>query len=212
MATRKSLTALLACVFPALLMTGISGVSPAAASAVTKIHSVDWGDAAVPGAVCDAPHQIRLHNGSDMINAPPRLVARTSRVVVREATVAYGHVQGDRDDTAAVNVSCATTAGTADGEIADSWVIYRTHGRSLRTIGILTTQQPAAADLPHVPYFDVGPGGIVIRPGSITVHEVWYDPSDATCCPSRAATTVWTVGRHGALVATSTTASTRPGT
>lgn len=212
MGTRNSLMALLAGVLLALLMPGTSGDAPAAASAATKIHSVDWDNAAVPGAVCDAPHKIRLHNGSATINTPPGLVATTSRVVVREATVAYGDVQGNRDDLAAVNVSCASTAGTADAEIADSWVIYRARGRSLRAVGILTPRQPAAAGLPHVPYFDVGPSGIVLRPGRITVREVWYDPSDATCCPSRAATTVWSVGRRGALTAISTTASIRSGT
>jgi hypothetical protein len=212
MATRKSLMALPAGLLLALLMTGTSADSPAAASAATKIHSVDWENTAVPGAVCDAPHKIRLHNGSATIITPPGLVATTSRVVVREATVAYGDVQGNRDDTAAVNVSCASTGGTADAEITDSWVIYRARGHSLRTLGILTSRQPEATGIPHVPYFDVGPGGIILRPGRITVREVWYDPNDATCCPSRAATTVWTVGRHGALTPRSTTASTRSGT
>jgi hypothetical protein len=72
MATRKSLMALPAGLLLALLMTGTSADSPAAASAATKIHSVDWENTAVPGAVCDAPHKIRLHNGSATIITPPR--------------------------------------------------------------------------------------------------------------------------------------------
>jgi hypothetical protein len=54
-----------------------------------------------------------------------------------------------------------------------------------------------------VPIFDFEPGGIEIQPGQITVKEGWYGPSDATCCPTGQATTVWTFGQ-GAITPTTT--------
>jgi hypothetical protein len=207
MPTKRSQIAVLACV-PLSVLTPV--ILSAAASAAVGIHAVDWGDVSVPGAVCHAPHAIRLHQGSATINAPAGL--GTSRVVARETTVVFGRLQGAREDAAAVNVSCSTPGGTADGELADSWVIYRSHGSALRILGTLAPEQPAETGLPHVPYFDVDSGGITLHRGTITVRELWYATGDATCCPSETATTVWAVGPHGKLTATSTTPSTRTGT
>ena len=211
MPTKRNQIAVLVCALPALLAVFAPSVLSAAASATTQIHLVDWKDVSVPGVVCEAPHAIRLRNGSATINSPAGLVTMTSRVVARETTVVFGNLEGDRDDAAAVNVSCSSPGGTADGEIADSWVIYRSQGSALRILGTLAPKQPAETGLPHVPYFDISSGGLTLRPGRITVREVWYGAGDATCCPSEAATTVWTVGHRGALTAISTTTSTRPG-
>src|ERR1035437_3418035 len=116
------------------------------------IHSVDWGDVTVPGAVCDARQAIKLNAGKATINTPPGVVAGTPSVIIEESGVTYGNLSGTGQDDAAVNVWCTNTGGTADGQIADSWVIFTAHVGSLRVIGTLVPQQPSNATLPHVAY------------------------------------------------------------
>jgi hypothetical protein len=94
------------------------------------------------------------------------------------------------DNTAALLVVCSNTAGTADGQIAFTWVVFAATASGPQVIGTLTPQEPSTILAEHVPYFD-NRHGISIRPGSVTVKELWYGPADATCCPSGQATTTW---------------------
>lgn len=187
-----------------------SGSTATAAPATTttndalKIQSVNWPDIEVPGSVCKSAEPIELHAGTATIATPAGLNAGTPQVVISESKVEYGDLNGSGQDDAAVNLWCANTGGTADGQLMDSWVIYTAETGTLGVVGILVPQQPASPNLPHVAYFDTDPGGLAMQPGTITVKEVWYGPNDPTCCPSIMASTKWTFA-HGALKATGTT-------
>ncbi len=178
---------------------GGAAARPTATHAV-RIHSVDWGDVAVPGSVCDGSEPIQLRAGRATVDAPPALHAGTPRVTVSASHPVYGNLTGAGQDEAAVNVWCDDTTGTADGQLADSWVIYNADSGSLRVLGTLTPAPAAAAGV-HVSYFDTGPGGITMAPGKITATELSYGPEDATCCPSVRTTGVW-IYADGVLRAT----------
>ena len=72
--------------------------------------------------------------------------------------VRYGDIDGDRPDDAAVNVWCDNGSGTADGQLADAWVIFAEGGSNLVVLGVLTPKQRYNPDV-HVPYFDGDPEG-----------------------------------------------------
>jgi hypothetical protein len=159
----------------------------------TAFQSVDWDDIEVPGSVCHASEPIQMSQGNATIPTPAGVDAGTPQVDISEWTsVVYGDLYGTGQNVAALNVWCANTGGTADGQLQDSWVIFADEAGTLQTLTTLTPQQPSTAGF-HVPFFDFDPGGIEIQPGQITVKEDWYGPSDATCCPSGQATTVWRV-------------------
>jgi hypothetical protein len=149
--------------------------------------SVHWDRATLPGAVCGASAPIKLAHGTADIKSS-RWVGT---VVVGLAEVRYGDLTGHGPDQVALNIWCTTTSGTADGQLADSWVIFTAGSTGPQEIGILVPQQPFSPVTPHVPYFSQSAGAIAIQVGHITVHELWYGPVDATCCPSGQATTVW---------------------
>lgn len=166
------------------------------------IQTVDWKNVTLPGSVCGALQPIRLQSGQATV-ASSRFPGMTT-VHVSLSTVVYGDLTGSGQDQAAVNIWCDNGSGTADGQLADSWVVYSAATRTLQVVGTLTTQQPGNPNSPHVAYFNTAAGGIVIAPGKITVHELWYASQDPTCCPSVQATTVWTYA-NGALTRTGTT-------
>lgn len=156
-----------------------------------EFQSVDWDDVEVPGAVCDASQPIQMSKGNATIPTPAGVNAGTPQVDVSEwSSVVYGNLYGTGQNVAALNVFCANTGGTADGQVQDSWVIFADTAGTLQTLTTLTPQQPSTPGF-HVPIFDYDPGGIEIQPGQITVKEAWYGPSDMTCCPTGQATTVW---------------------
>lgn len=154
-----------------------------------SIRNVDWSSVTVPGQVCDAPQPIQLTRRGATINAPPGLGAGTPQVMIGAWEVVYGDLNGAAPSVAALGVMCTNTGRTADGQIKDSWVVYSDVRGSLQVIGMMT---PQILGTGHVPLFDDRPGGIEIRPGTITVKQRWYGPHDGTCCPSGRATTVWT--------------------
>lgn len=162
--------------------------APVPSSRPMPIRSADWQDVTVPGSVCGAAQPIRLSGGKAAIPAPPSLHAGTPQVIISLDKMVYGDLNGTGQDVAAADIWCANTSGTADGQITNSSVIYSGAPGALHVLGVLRPRQPSAADLPHVPYF----AGLVIAPGRVTAHELWYAAADPTCCPSIHATTVWT--------------------
>jgi hypothetical protein len=105
--------------------------------------------------------------------------------------VQYGDLDGHGPNQAALDIWCDNGGGTADGQLADAWVMFTATTAGPRVIGVLTPQEPVPAPGWHVPYFDDLPGGITMRPGQVVVHELWYGPGDGICCPQDRATTVW---------------------
>lgn len=164
---------------------------------------VDWNAVTVPGSVCDGVQPIVLRAGTATIDAPPGVDAGTPQLVVSEGQVIYGDLLGGGQEVAAVNVWCSNTGGTADGQYKDSWIVYSADTGAPQVIGVMTPQvrgDPAS----HVPYFDTDRMGIEIDTRRIIARQLWYGPSDSTCCPTGRATTVWSYA-HGVLTATSTT-------
>lgn len=104
----------------------------------------------------------------------------------------FGDLYGPGHDIAAVNVWCSGAHGTAADQLENSWVLFTDNGGTVQPLTTLLPRQPSFDRTGvHVPYFDSSRGGIVIAPGSITVHELWYRPKNSTCCPSQHVTTVW---------------------
>jgi len=164
-------------------------VAPPTGTPLT-LAAVAWPDVTVPGAVCGAPGALHLHDGSAMVASPPALHAGTAEVVARLGTVVDGTLAGA--PVAAVRVSCATTSGTADGQLDDSWVIYGVVAGTLRVLADLQPRQPAGAPAPHAPTFAAGTGALRWSGDQLVVQELWWAPGDATCCPTLRASTVWT--------------------
>jgi len=157
------------------------------------LRSVDWSDLTVPGSVCHLPAPVALRDGQATVAAPASLHAGTPDVVIGAALPpTFGDLLGTGiDNSAALLVSCANTGGTADGQLAFTWLVYEATPSGPRMIGALTPQEPSDILAGHVAYFDSLSGGVTIAPGAISVDELWYGPSDPTCCPSGRATTTW---------------------
>ena len=155
----------------------------------------EWATAEIPGSVCGASKPIHLIGGTAVVMGSH--LHGYPYVHAALGVVRYGDIDGDRPDDAAVNVWCDNGSGTADGQLADAWVIFAEGGSNLVVLGVLTPKQRYNPDV-HVPYFDGDPGGISMAPGRTVVKELWYGPVDATCCPSGRATSVWTY-RNGRL-------------
>jgi hypothetical protein len=112
--------------------------------------------------------------------------------VYREEHVAYGDLDGDGRDEAALGVVCANRGGTAAGQIAFAQVVFALSAGKLRVIGIVTPQGPAAAGR-HAPLVTVQ---ILTR--RIVATEYFYGPHDGDCCASGRVRTIW-LYNHGVL-------------
>ena len=93
------------------------------------LHTVDWGDIAVPGRSCLHADDIQLHNGEALLpdtvhgnptkpeSNGPRYDALYEGRVPRD-------LEGDGHDYAFVPLGCNNNGGTADGLILDSFAVY----------------------------------------------------------------------------------------
>ncbi|WP_241839431.1 hypothetical protein [Streptomyces sp. Root1295] len=109
---------------------------------------------------------------------------------MRSQQVNYGDFEGDSRVEAAVYVGCDDDGITQNTQIAAGYVVFGRAGKNLVVLGSITAQQESQAAYPTA----------LVRPefarGRITVHEKWYRFSDAHCCPTGNATTVWTREGH----------------
>jgi hypothetical protein len=177
---------------------GAERSNPAAAASALDIHTVDWAGVTLPGAVCDASHPIRLHHSSAILTPIPRRWSRDSFAGKRGPTVdsagdavVFGDLAGSGEDDAGLNVDCNNGGGTADGALLYSWVIFSARGGRLSAVGVVTPRVQPHEVLPTLLT-------IAIAPGTVTAHEYFYGPDDATCCATGRATTTWTYA-DGAL-------------
>jgi hypothetical protein len=165
---------------------------PVRASA-PDLHRIHWNGVTLPGAACDAPSPIHLHDGRALVTPVPARFAHDSFgaqhglavfAAGREG-VTYGDLAGAGSEAAGVRVDCTNGGGSADGELMFSWVIFAAAGSRPSVLGIVTARVQPAHELPTLMT-------IAIAPGRITVHESFYGPGDPTCCSSGRATTIWT--------------------
>lgn len=184
--------------------TASSHSAPGTTATAPGLRAIDWNNAVIPASVCGATQPIHLRNGEAVVDS-----ARWPdfpRVHVTLGRAQYGDLGGDAHQVAAVDVWCDNGGGTADGQLAETWVIFTGDASGPRVIGALTPQQPPNPDTPHVPYFGEA---LQMLPGRIVTDELWYGPADGTCCPSGRATTVWTYS-DDSLRATATSIDTQP--
>jgi len=165
------------------------------ASTALDLRQVDWQGVTLPAQVCGGSNRpVKLNHGLATI---PNPIDGTATVFTNGSPT-YGTLTGTGvTAVAALNVSC-NIGGTAAGDLWDGYVLYTGQGGTLRSIGIITPR--AAAKNEHVSYVEK----IQISHGQITAYEDFYNPSDADCCPSGRATSVW-VYRDGQLLRQATT-------
>ena len=159
--------------------------------ASADLHRVDWKRIILPGAACGATKPIRVDApgpwGDALVRSAvfpwlPAIVVSTAWNGVR-----YGDLDGDGRDEAVIDVVCSNAGGTASGQYAFSSVIFASDGRWLRSVGIVTPQQPLHPRTTHTPVM-----WAEIRPGKVIAHEAWYGANDGTCCSSGRVRTIWT--------------------
>ncbi|MFD4689140.1 hypothetical protein [Streptomyces sp. NPDC058463] len=151
--------------------------------APADLRDVDWAAIPFPGEFCAVPGLVRfdaeLEARARSETWGPVRIRRTTRVV-------YGNFDGDTRDEAIVYVGCDDDGVTQNTQIAAGYVVFGHAGRNLVVLGSITPQQKSRASYPTA----------LVRPefaeGRITVYEKWYRTSDAHCCPTGDATTVWT--------------------
>jgi hypothetical protein len=145
-------------------------------------HGVNWGDVTIPGQLCKVSGPIRLHNGHATVHTSGFGMA----LDVQMLTVTRGDL-GHGLQVAALQVWCDNTGGTADGELAEGIVVFDSPGGHPHLLGTLTPQYRTSAML-HIPFIVVNR---IENSGHVAVTEFFYNSSNATCCPSGRATTLW---------------------
>ncbi|MFF4578456.1 hypothetical protein [Streptomyces sp. NPDC001389] len=160
--------------------------SPAAVGTIgpapEDLHTVDWAHTPVPGDICGVPGLVRFDEKGEAWG--------TSRtwgpvLVNLQRDVAYGDIDGDGRDEAAVTIGCHNGGGTAAGRLAWGGVLIGRTGGNLTVIGTLTPRQQLPQSMPTQVAFQIALHQVV-------VHENWFRDGDSTCCPSGTAITVWT--------------------
>lgn len=153
------------------------------------VHAVDWRTAVLPGSICGASQPIRLRDGTAIVRSTRWRPYRRIHVDTRFARVAYGDLDGDGRDEAALGVDCDNGGGTADGVFAYARVLFVADGDAPRVLGVVTPQRHA---LPHA-YPTLLQ--VSIKRGAVIARESWYRRRDVgPCCPSGRSTTIWTDG------------------
>lgn len=166
-------------------LTATSGFAltiPEASAQTLDVHSVNWGDVTIPGQLCKVSGQIQLHNG----HATVRHSGFGTALDVLMLAVTHGDL-GHGLQVAALQIWCDNTGGTADGELAEGIMVFDSPGGRAHLLGTLTPQHKTSA-MVHIPYIVVNR---IDTTGHITVTEFFYGPSDATCCPTGRAVTIW---------------------
>ena len=162
--------------------TAPSGPASPGTAPVLDLGKVDWKNATIPGAFCQVQGTVTLHHGTAVVDSsgfgPLDIVA---------GTVAYGTLSGTGEHVAALQVWCDNKGGTADGQLAEGFLVFSGNNGQLRQIGALTAQYKQAGG-GHIPFLT----SVGFDASTVTTKQVWYAPSDATCCPSGRATTTWT--------------------
>lgn len=172
---------------PTFVATTESALSLGAAP--RDIRSVDWEEATLPGAFCGVAVLVDFVGGE--ATAQSSIWGQVHLGAYAKAT--FGDLDGDGHLEAAVSVSCDNGGGTASGQLAFGYVVVESVGGKLRMLGSITPQTQRA-DASHVPLLD----SVKFERGKLVVTELWYRPSDATCCPSGKARTTWEL-RDGTL-------------
>jgi len=154
-----------------------------------NLRQVNWANIAIPVKFCAVPGLVKLKQSQGTA-----VSGKWGKIhIFEDSHILYGRLQGYSGEDAAIPVWCDNGGGTADGQLAQAYLIFNQRGTGLTLIGTITArEQPPGV---HISYIT----SISFKQNSIIAHEVWYRPSDATCCPSGTALTPWAPA-HGQLV------------
>jgi hypothetical protein len=151
--------------------------------APAELRRVDWAQSRLPGEFCAVPGVVQFSSGAAKATSD---TWGPVEMRVDPSSTVYGDLDGDGVEEAAVSVSCNNGGGTASGQLAFGYAVVRKDGDALSAVGSITARQDPP-DAGHVTL--LGPAAITHN--EIRVQELWYRPSDATCCPSGKAETTW---------------------
>jgi hypothetical protein len=177
-----------------LIMSSVAAVAALTAASTVALTSqeasaqtvgaqgVNWGDVAIPGQLCRVDGQIQLHNGRAFVRHSGFGVA----LDVLTLAVTHGDL-GHGLRVTALQIWCDNTGGTADGELAEGIMVFDSPGGHAHLLGTLTPQHKTSA-MVHIPYIVVNH---IDTTGHVAVTEYFYNPANATCCPTGRATTIW---------------------
>jgi hypothetical protein len=143
---------------------------------------VNWGDVTIPGQLCRVDSQIQLHDG--------RAFVRHSGFDMALDVLMLAVTRGDLGHSlqvAALQIWCDNTGGTAHGELAEGIIVFDSPGGHAHPLGTLTPQHKTSA-MVHIPHIVVNR---IETTGHVAVTEYFYNPANATCCPTGRATTLW---------------------
>jgi hypothetical protein len=163
----------------AAALTATSGCAPAYQHASTQafdVHSVNWGDIAIPGQMCKVSGNIQLHDGTARVSHS----GLGPLIVQLFGTGTPGFLARGFPVTA-LNIFCNNLSGTAEGQLADGIFVFA--DAQIRFLGLLTPQYQEPLE-PHVPLIAVK--HISIQ-GYITTAETYYTSRNIDCC----AITIW---------------------
>jgi hypothetical protein len=143
-------------------------------------QGVNWGDVAIPGQMCEVSGNIQLHDGTATVSH-----SGLGPLDVWLGTVTHGFLAHGFGVTA-LNILCSNQGGTAAGQLADGIFVFASAGQP-RFLGLLTPQyrEPQA---PHIPLMAVEH---IDTQGHVATAEYFYTPSNADCCPTGRALTIW---------------------
>lgn len=154
--------------------------------APADLHDVDWTNTPIPGEFCAVPGLVRFDakreaRANSKKWGPARLVLGKN--------VIYGDIDTDNRDEAAVYVGCGDDRG-GNEQFTAAYLVFTHAGDGLAVLGSVTPQQN-----PPGPY-PTALAELDFAPGRIVAHEKWWRTTDAHCCPSGNATTIWTRERN----------------
>jgi hypothetical protein len=167
--------------------SGFALTAQAAPARTADAHRVNWGDVTIPGQLCKVSGQIQLHNGQARLSH-----SGLGPLDVLLTFVTHGNLAPGLPVTA-LQIWCDNQGGTAAGQLAEGIFVYSSPGGHPQFLGLLTPQfRPKGA--PHIPFLAVAH---IDTQGHIATTEFFYNPSNADCCPSGRATTVWKLASYG---------------
>jgi hypothetical protein len=161
------------------LSGGAQPTEPAAAAAPAPdpIRDVDFASVPQPGTACaeglrvTPPRRIAVADGQSSLLD----LGRLTRLEV-DAAVAYGDLDGDGSDEAAVHVVCSFGANGAD----DSIQVWSVRNGSPAIVDTLS-EPPARLAGPLPPAVK----RVAISDGEVVVTWTHYGDDDPNCCPSQ---------------------------
>ena len=179
----KSIRLIISSVAAAAALTATSAFAltyQEASAQALAAPGVDWGDIAIPGQMCEVSGNIQLHDGTATVSDSGLGPLDVGLGAVTRGFLAHGF------GVAALNILCSNQGGTAAGQLADGIVVFTDAGQP-RFLGLLTPQyrEPQAS---HIPFIAVEH---IDTQGHIATAEYFYTPSNADCCPTGRAITIW---------------------